>query len=385
MAALHADFQGAVPYKRHRPEKNLLYRTVQTYWPEFVEQQKRVGRVLPLFIHNEFEKFLECGIPEHGFVRIYCHQCQHSGIVPFSCKGRGFCPSCLGRRMNDEAAHLVDHVFPEVAMRQWVLSFPYKLRFLMAFNQKLTSQALSIFIKEISRYQKAKAREIGFAMAKAGAVTFIQRFGSALNLNVHFHTLIPDGVFHKQGDTYAFRKLSNPTQEELFQITERIHHRVLKIIKKLGLEEDYQGEFDESILCQVSALSIAHKAGFGERAGQGLRRFGVKNFEIDPESNDPYSVNINGFSLNARVVIGSKKRDRLERLVRYVARGPIAVNRLSQSFPGQLLYHLKTPWRDGTTHVSFSPLDFIARLVALIPPTKNEFGEISRCICSSFR
>ena len=183
----------------------------------------------------------------------------------------------------------------------------------------------------------------------------------------------------------AFRRLSNPTHEDLFQITERIHHRVLKLIKKLGLDEDYQGEFDESILGQVSALSIANKAGFGARAGQGLKRFGVKNFDIDPEANDPYSVNINGFSLNARVVIGSKKRDRLERLVRYVARGPIAVNRLSQSFPGQLLYHLKTPWRDGTTHVSFSPLDFIARLVALIPPTKNEFGEISRCICSSFR
>src|ERR1035438_6112993 len=95
-------------YSRHHPERGLLYRTVEHYWPIFLREQGRVGKTLPLFIKDEFEKFLHCGIPEFGFVRTYCYGCRASGIVPFSCKKRGFCPSCCARRMNDEAAHLVD-------------------------------------------------------------------------------------------------------------------------------------------------------------------------------------------------------------------------------------------------------------------------------------
>lgn len=120
----------------------------------------------------------------------------------------------------------------------------------------------------------------------------------------------------------------------------------------------------------MAAISIGHKAGFGERAGQGLRRFGIKKLEVDPEDNDPFSANVGGFSLNARVWVGGKDREKLEKLIRYMARGPIATERLSESFPNLLIYKMKTPWRDGTTHVSFSYLDFIARLVALIPPAK---------------
>ena len=166
-------------YQRRRPERSLLYRTVQTYWPIFVKEQKRVGKTLPLFIHDEFQNFLDCGIPEKGFVRTYCHGCRHSGVIPFSCKRRGFCPSCCARRMNDEAAHLLDKVLPEVPLRQWVLSFPFDLRFAMACDQKLTNKALKIFIQEISFLQKKKAKWKGLQNPKVGAITFIQRFGSA--------------------------------------------------------------------------------------------------------------------------------------------------------------------------------------------------------------
>ena len=127
-------------YHRRHPESGLLYRIVETYWPMFLREQERVGRNIPAFIKDEFSKYLRCGIPEYGFVRTYCHQCRESGIVAFSCKKRGFCPSCCARRMNDEAAHLVDQVLPEVVMRQWVLSFPYKLRYQMAHNPKQKNQ-----------------------------------------------------------------------------------------------------------------------------------------------------------------------------------------------------------------------------------------------------
>ena len=192
-------------YRRHHPEQGLLYRIVQTYWPLFLREQERIGKTIPIFIKDEFEKFLRCGVPEFGFIRTYCYHCRESGIVAFSCKKRGFCPSCCARRMNDEAAHLVDQVLPQVNMRQWVLSFPYKLRFQMAHNAKLTSQILPIFIKVITSYQKNVARRRGIKRARTGSVTFIQRFGSALNLNVHFHALFTDGVFFKN-DSYIHKR-----------------------------------------------------------------------------------------------------------------------------------------------------------------------------------
>jgi hypothetical protein len=358
-------------YHRRHPESGLLFRVVETYWPMFLREQERVGRNIPAFIKDEFSKYLRCGIPEYGFVRTYCHQCRESGIVAFSCKKRGFCPSCCARRMNDEAAHLVDQVLPEVVMRQWVLSFPYKLRYQMAHNPKLTNQILSIFIRAISTYQKKKAKLYGIKAARTGAVTFIQRFGSALNLNVHFHTLFADGVYYKtENGDYKFLRLSEPTQEELISLASKIQNKVSVLIQKLGLDDQDQVEFDETLLSDVATISIQNKAGFGERAGQSLRRYGIKKIEVDPEGNDPYSANVGGYSLNARVWVGGRDREKLEKLIRYMARGPIATERLSESFPNLLIYKMKTQWRDGTTHVSFSYLDFIARLVALIPPAR---------------
>ena len=70
------------------------------------------------------EGFAGCGDFELGFVRTCCRNCGDELRVPFSCKSRGCCPSCMGRRMAEGAALLVDHVLPAVGYRQWVLSFP---------------------------------------------------------------------------------------------------------------------------------------------------------------------------------------------------------------------------------------------------------------------
>ncbi len=372
-------------YQRRQPEQNLLYRIVQTYWPIFVHEQKRIGKILPLFVQDEFYNFLSCGIPENGFIRTYCHQCRHSGIVPFSCKKRGFCPSCCAKRMNNEAAHLVDSVLPEIPYRQWVLSFPYRIRFLMARNQKFMNAALKIYLKTISSYQKKKAKTNNMGQCHTGAVTFIQRFGSALNLNIHAHSILPDGVFVESEEGYVFCRQSSPTHEDLTLLATKIQKKVLKCIKKMGLNSDSQQSFDEEGLGEISSMSIANKAGFGERTGKSLRRFGAKRVEIDPEGNDPYSANVGGFSLNARVWIAGNDRKKLEQLIRYMARGPLATERLTESFPNQLLYKMKSPWRDGTTHVSFSPLDFIARLVALIPPPRFNMIRYSGCFAPNFK
>ena len=139
--------------------------------------------------------YLRRGVFAHGFVRAHCDTCGHDPFVAFSCKGRGTCPSCAGRRMANTAAHLVDRVLPAVAIRQFVLSLPFELRPPAAFKADVLTALSRIFVEAIFVSYRKRARAHGLAGTECGAVTFVQRFGSSLNLNVHFHVVVLDGVF----------------------------------------------------------------------------------------------------------------------------------------------------------------------------------------------
>jgi len=94
--------------------------------------------------------------------------------------------------MADTAAHLVDRVLPEVPVRQWVLSLPFALRYHLAYDERLVSEVIDIFVQAVFGSLRRGAREhSGIMRSQCGAVTFVQRFGDALNLNVHFHMPVP--------------------------------------------------------------------------------------------------------------------------------------------------------------------------------------------------
>ena len=135
---------GSYRYQRHQPEKTLLYQLISSYYPASTEFLAREGKVLPDYVRREFEDYLRCGKLEHGFLRVRCENCHEERLVAFSCKRRGFCPSCGTRRMAESAALLVDEVFPHQPVRQWVLSFPFLLRFLFASRPVITGQVLGI-------------------------------------------------------------------------------------------------------------------------------------------------------------------------------------------------------------------------------------------------
>ena len=126
-------------YERHRREETTLYRLVQQHAATFfAETEAAAGAGLPQFVKDEFDAFLECGILAHGFLRLRCGDCRHDKLVAFSCKRRGFRPSCRART----AAHLVDHVIRHVPVRQWVLSLPIPLRLLLAAQPELVTPVL---------------------------------------------------------------------------------------------------------------------------------------------------------------------------------------------------------------------------------------------------
>lgn len=129
-----------VHYERHRSEQTTLYRLVQQHAASFIAHTEAgTGAELARFIKGEVDAFLDCDILARGFLRLRCGKCGHEKLLAFSCKRRGFCPSCGARRMSQTAAHLVDHAIPHVPVRQWLLSLTIPLRLLLG-GQPVTPQ-----------------------------------------------------------------------------------------------------------------------------------------------------------------------------------------------------------------------------------------------------
>lgn len=128
----------------------LAARAVDEHYAAFFAARAAQDRLLPRYVREEFEAYLTCGRMEYGFPRLRCASCHAEKLVAFSCKRRGFCPSCGARRMADSAALLVEEVLPCKPMRQWVLSLPFALRFLLATNPQVLTQVLRIVYRTIS-------------------------------------------------------------------------------------------------------------------------------------------------------------------------------------------------------------------------------------------
>jgi len=208
---------------------------VQQHAATFFEQaEAAAGADLPQFVRDEFDASLECGILAHGFLRLRCGDCSHYKLVAFSCKRRGFCPSCGARRIVQTAAHLLDHVIPRVPVRQWVLSLPLALRLLLAAQPKRVTPVLQVVHRVIARSLLDQAG-LKAAQADSGAITLIQRVGSAANLNIHLHCLALDGVYRcdTEGEP-VFVEVPAPTDEALQALLHKIITRWAVLVEEQG-------------------------------------------------------------------------------------------------------------------------------------------------------
>lgn len=124
-----------------------------------------------------------------------------------------------------------------VKIWQWVLSFPFQLRFLLARHPELMSKVLGIVYRTLSTHLIKKA---GYTKtsAQTGSVTLIQRFGSALNLNVHFHILFLDWIYTEDGHgKQRFHRVKALTHDELTTLVHILSHRIARSLEKQGLLE----------------------------------------------------------------------------------------------------------------------------------------------------
>ncbi len=121
---------------------------------------------------------------------------------------------------------------------------------------------------------------------------------------------------------------------------------------------------------ELASHSITYRIAVGPHRGRKV--FTLQTLPDNGWEDGPANApgNVAGFSLHAGVAVKATQREKLERLCRYICRPPVSEKRLFLAPRGDIGYSLKTPYRDGTTHVIFEPLDFIARLAALVPPPR---------------
>ncbi len=352
---------------------------------------------LPDYVTEEFYAYLQCGILAHGFVRLGCDTCLHQMLLAFSCKKRGFCPSCAGRRMAQMAAHLVEQVIPWVPTRQWVVSVPIPLRYWMAPSRELTAKVHTIIRRTIGQYYVNQAVQNGATRStiEPGSVTFLQRFGGSLNLNLHYHFVFLEGVFvdrAAQGLKPRFLPSGPPTDADISTVLHKISQRVIRELCKLGYLEagtqdvvptGYDPASDEDPeLARTMAASVQQRIAFGERAGQRVRRIG-SGFGYEGESptlTGTRCASVNGFSLHANTHVPAHRRDELERLLRSTARGAVSLERLEEGADGDLLYTFTRPWSDGTTGIQLSPLELLEKLAALVPLPRMHLVRYGGCL-----
>ena len=317
MVAVHTQAD-ASSYRRRTPEAEPLYQVLGEHLETFLERTRSSDRQLPAYVERELRAYLECGILAYGFMRVRCEDCGESRIVAFTCKARGFCPSCMGRRMADTAARLTDEVLPRVPVRQWVLSLPFEIRYRLAWDGELVSTVLAVFLRVVNGWYRRQARSQEYADPRCGSVTFVQRFGSALNCNPHFHVLMLDGVYvTSEDETPQFVPAPRLTDEEVQQIVETTAKRVVRLLQRRGLLEE--GNVDalwesEPLLASITAASVQGQVATGERAGQRVRRR-----LQDPEEgirSGSLCFSSRGFSLHAATRVEAADRRHLERLCR---------------------------------------------------------------------
>jgi hypothetical protein len=341
-------------YRPREPTQSVLFQLVNdelaTFRTRVFEQGDGAG--LPGFVWRDLERFLTCGQPGAGFVRLRCRPCRRDILVGFSCHSRGICPTCGARRMHDLAAHLVDRVLPQVPYRHWVLSYPRWLRPMLARAPELADRALHLMLAAIFRFQRQVARELGLSDVGTGAIAFLHRGGDSLNLHPHIHAIVPDGVFTRvEGpleDRVLFHPLPRLADEDVLGVAERIVRQTRKALSATGLAQQHPAPDAIDELFQESL------AGMGRRATQEARPSRL-------------CALVEGFSLHAARRVHENDREGLENLCRYAARPPVVASRLTKLEGGDYSYALRYPLPDGKTELVLPGQKMLGRLALLVP------------------
>jgi hypothetical protein len=342
---------------------------MEMHYPRFREYLAEEERQLPAYVHQEIIDSLRCGRDESLSVR--CEACQLEKHVPLQCQRRGYCPNCAPWHMIETAAHLVDERIPLVPLRHWVLSVPHPLRFLYGVHPTALEESSDLLYRSIADFMIGKA-DLPPDDAQCGAVTLFQRCGGALNLTTRFHLLMLDGLYIKD----SLVDVPLPDASDLQALSRTIRTTIETHLERRGLwvremDQSYVDvsslgvDIAQETLNDLKAHSITQRIAVGPNKGR--KAFTLQTLPPSPEARPDWL----DFSLTSNTTIAADQRIHLERRIRAITRPVLTLDRLSLTENDHIRYALKKPWHDGTTHIIFEPLDFMARLASLVPPPRE--------------
>jgi hypothetical protein len=276
--------------------------------------------------------------------------------------------------MNDLSIHLTERVLPHVAVRHWVCTPPWALRYRLGFDRHACSLFVRAFTKALRRSMQHRAKDaLGLRSvqdAEVGAVTVVQRTDSALRLSPHLHVVQLDGVYVRDADgSLRFHRVDGPSGYDVADVAIMTAARMSRALEMGEVDEDDSLAQEEPLLAQCYAASIQGRQALGKDAGKPLLRR-IDQARQSLTAAGQHVAESQGFQVFCDHPIEAEDRKAVFALCRYLTRPPLKAERLERLSDGKLCYRMKRVFRDGTSAVVLSPVDLIARLAAMVPPPR---------------
>jgi hypothetical protein len=325
-------YSGPRVYAPRRPQQTVLYKLVQDNLEAWLATRREAcpdDDPIAAHVEKAFRDYLLCGIWGAGLVKYACPDgCPEAVFVALSCRTRGLCPSCGAKHMVKTALQLEATVLPQVAHRQWVVSFPKRIRYFLQHEPARFRAVLRICMRAIETSVRRRCAQAPRS-ARVGAVLFGHQFGASLNAHHHGHLLVSDAVFSLDDGNLNVHHATEPDAQAIAKLTDTIRKRVLAhLVRSDCLDADDAKDM----------LAWQHHG---------------------------------GFSVDASVHIAACDRQGLQRVVRYCARHPFAKGRLLRLSEQKVIYQLPKPDVDGNSALSFDPLELLDQLAKLIMPPRR--------------
>jgi hypothetical protein len=219
-----------------------------------------------------------------------------------------------------------------------VLTVSWERRWLLARRPDLARKVIGLALHRIRRFLLVRAKGRGVQGGRSGSVTVVQRFGSALNLNVHFHVLALDGVYARDREgRLIFHRDRPPTTEDVERLVEQIAEGVERMFARegFGREESDEVEPDDA-LALIQAASIAGRSAIRGRQARRYQVLGGRTYRLPPRC-----ASCDGYTVHGGTAVGGRDAEGRERLCRYLARPALARPRLKELPDGRVLLELQ--------------------------------------------
>ena len=340
----------------------VIQQFIKRHLAEYVAVRRSANDPVPSATVRLLERATTCGDPSNGSANVGCPRCGYEQEVFFSCKVPVFCTRCARRRIKERIEHLLKSVLANVPVRHWVFNLPAQLRFRLIYYRKIRAGLLHKCVRSVITYLRRKAREVldleSVRVVFPAALSFTHLSSGNLKTNVHFHFVVPAGVWVRleRNGPVTFHELPPPTEDELADIASRVCRSVRKLLIKEGYWQDVLIKSQPDTVQGILTLGQRQRVTFFGAAAVpgGARRRGAQPFEIH---------------VNNHIERGD--HDTLQRLLEYLLSPPLTDDQLELLPDGNMRLRFPRPRLDGMDEETMHPHELLRRMIPIVPTPRS--------------